>query len=248
MSNKIKLQEHATDLQSILDTINSLPEAGADAYAVIAVSYPEGSVCICSNGSETLELDNTVGYGFFLVPSDGEWTVTATDGTNSKSQSVSITAEGQFESVTLSFQLILFDGGDNTAVTGGWDYDGRETEPIITDELGLDIEDEGIKAWVDEYWILATVNKIDLSNYTKLCANITGLNVNGDGDEALLCVGNDIAWNSWPTARQLIEGTGKVTLDISDINSGHIALRLTIVSGAYSQWIGSVYASKIWLE
>lgn len=113
MSNKLKLQEHATDLQSILGTINALPEAGMDAYAVIAVTYPEGSVCTCSNGSETLELDNTVGYGFFLVPEAGTWTVTSTanDGTNTATQTVEITAEGQSVSVTLSFELVLFSDG-----------------------------------------------------------------------------------------------------------------------------------------
>lgn len=106
MSNKIKLQNNNTNLQAILETINTLPEA-ADAYAVIAVIYPEGSTCTCSNGSEVLELDNTIGYGFFLVPEASEWIVTSTDGTNSKSQSVSITSEGQFESVKIVYQLIL---------------------------------------------------------------------------------------------------------------------------------------------
>ena len=91
-------------------------QLGADAYAVIAVTYPEGSICTCSNGSETLELDNTVGYGFFLVPEAGTWTVTCTDGTNTRTRNVGIAIERQIESVTLSYNLILFD----SSVTSGW--------------------------------------------------------------------------------------------------------------------------------
>ena len=132
MSNKLKLQDHATDLQSILDTINALPEAGADAYAVIAVTYPEGGVCTCSNSSETLELDNTVGYGFFLIPNDGEWIVTVTDATDSaktKSQSVSITNEGQFETITLSYELVILTETDGLA--SGYSVSGKAVRPAI---------------------------------------------------------------------------------------------------------------------
>lgn len=219
-----------------------------ETIAVIKVTYPEGSVCTCSKDDKVLTLNDTDGQGFFLIPELGVWTVTATKGISSKSLDINIVSENQFEDITLSYQLILFDGEDKTSITGGWDYDGRDTEPIVTNRLGLDIEDDGSSAWVDEYWVLATVNKIDLSSYTKLCANITGLSIDGDEDEAVLCVVDSIAWNSQPTASQQINGTGTVELDISNISNGHVGLRLTIISNAYAQWIGSVYANKIWLE
>ena len=84
---------------------------GAKAFAVIGVTYPAGSVCTCTDGTKTLTLKDTGGQGFFLIPYAAAWTVTATDGTNTKAQSVEITSEGQSESVALSYVLYLIKNG-----------------------------------------------------------------------------------------------------------------------------------------
>lgn len=91
-------------------------------YAVIGVTYPSGATCTCTNGNKTLTAKDTTGKALFVIPSSGTWTVKAVKGSKSTSKAVSITAEGQIETVTLIFDLILFDGGDNTSVTGGWAY------------------------------------------------------------------------------------------------------------------------------
>ena len=94
--------------------------AGARLRAVIAVAYPEGSVCTCSNGTKTLKARDTSGKALFNV-TVGEWTVSCTDGSRTKSASVSITADGQSESVTLSYSLsIIVNGKFNQDVTGSW--------------------------------------------------------------------------------------------------------------------------------
>lgn len=84
---------------------------GAKAFAVIGVTYPAGSVCTCTDGTKTLTLKDTGGQGFFLIPYAAAWTVTATDGTNTKAQSVEITSEGQSVSVTLSYALYIIENG-----------------------------------------------------------------------------------------------------------------------------------------
>ena len=86
------------------------------------MTYPSGSVCTCTNGTLTLTAKGTGGKAIFVIPSAGTWTVKAVSGSKSTSKTVSITAEGQVKTVTLIFELILFDSGDNTAVTGGWEY------------------------------------------------------------------------------------------------------------------------------
>ena len=100
----------------------------ADPYAIIGVTYPAGSTCTCTNGSKTLTAKDTTGKALFVIPSAGTWTVTAVSGSKSTSKTVSITAEGQAETVALMFKLVLFDGsngGDVTSLTGGWDNDGH---------------------------------------------------------------------------------------------------------------------------
>lgn len=84
----------------------------ADPYAIISVTYPEGSVCTCSNGSVTLPAKDTSGKAMFVIPSAGTWTVKAVSGSKSKSKEISITAEGQVETVELTYELYLFSGSE----------------------------------------------------------------------------------------------------------------------------------------
>lgn len=94
--------------------------AGSKLFAAIGVTYPAGSTVTCTNGTKTLTAKNTSGQWVFAIPEIGTWTVTATDGTNTKSQSVSITSEGQFESVELRYALVIIENG--TPVQGyAWD-------------------------------------------------------------------------------------------------------------------------------
>lgn len=71
--------------------------------ATIAVTYPSGSTCTCSNGSTTLTAAGTSGSYTFTVPNSGTWTVTCTDGTSTATANVSITADGQSSSIALAY-------------------------------------------------------------------------------------------------------------------------------------------------
>ena len=91
--------------------------------SIIAVTYPEGSICTCTNRTKTLKAKDTSGTALFNVPSAGTWTVTAktTDGSKEKSVDVTITAAGQVESVTIIYVPYLYNHGDEcTDLTGGW--------------------------------------------------------------------------------------------------------------------------------
>ena len=108
----------------------------AAVYAVIGVTYPEGSVCTCSNGSVTLTAKDTTGKAMFVIPSAGTWTVTAVSGSDSASKAVSITAEGQVETVELSFALQIVKDG---VLVSGMNLDGllRAARPgILTQKDG----------------------------------------------------------------------------------------------------------------
>lgn len=134
-------------------------------YAIISVTYPEGSVCTCSSGSVTLAAKDTSGKAMFIIPSAGTWTVKAVSGSDNVSKAVSITAEGQVETVTLAYELVLFDGnggGDVTGITGGWQIikasgaSASVTETAIVFE-SISTENYGCK--------ILTSNKINFNNY-----------------------------------------------------------------------------------
>lgn len=86
---------------------------------LIAVTYPSGSICTCGGKAAK----DTSGYALFPVKA-GTYTVECHTSDNKKSKSTSVTVaesdKGKCKSVTLAYELILFDYGDNTSVTGGW--------------------------------------------------------------------------------------------------------------------------------
>ena len=89
--------------------------------ATINVTYPSGSTCTASDGSTTLTAPDTTGTWACVVSSAGTWTVSCTDGTNTASKTVTISADGEAVSVGLAYELLLFfDGNAYTDVTGGW--------------------------------------------------------------------------------------------------------------------------------
>lgn len=77
--------------------------------AFIQVTYPAGSVCKCTKGNDVLTAVGTSGSYTFTVSEPGEWVVSCTDGSDSDSQTVSITADGEEKSVSLGYQLYASD-------------------------------------------------------------------------------------------------------------------------------------------
>lgn len=98
----------------------------------INVSYPSGSTCTCSDGTTTLKDSGMSGSYSFTIPNLGTWTVTCSNGIESATATVSITSEGQTESVILSYNQIptftysgsysIQDDSGNilTTTTGDW--------------------------------------------------------------------------------------------------------------------------------
>ena len=110
-------------------TIMSGRRGGVRLFSVISVTYPAGSVCTCTKGTKTYKAKDTSGVALFAVPEAGEWTVSCTDGTQTKSASVSITTEGQAVNVTLNYLLYLYNAGDECQdITGGWAFQGNIPE------------------------------------------------------------------------------------------------------------------------
>lgn len=74
-------------------------------YATIVVEYPAGSTCTCSDGVTTLTAEDTSGTAVFAIPSNGLWAVTATDGSNTQSRTVTISYKGQGETVYINYGI-----------------------------------------------------------------------------------------------------------------------------------------------
>ena len=71
--------------------------------AQIAVTYPVGAVCTCSNGTTTFTAPNTSGSHTFTVSKAGTWTITAVGTYETKSANVNITTDKETQNVTIKF-------------------------------------------------------------------------------------------------------------------------------------------------
>ena len=194
--------------------------------AYINITYPANSTCtVKTSGGTTVASDSNTGSSTktwtVTVSATGTYTVTATligDSSKTKSQTVSITADGQSESVTLTYELVLFDkdaGINRTDLTGGFElYDGYVGFTYSGDSTG-------------GYGIMSGSKVVDIANYSTLVVE-TGDITAPQG--AYMGIASEPA--GWPdqvyskmTSKVSIGSNRKYTLDISSItSSAYIAL------------------------
>lgn len=223
--------------------------ASGDAYAVITVTYPAGSVCTCTDGSKTLKLKDTSGQGFFLIPYAATWTVKCYDGAdydsspNKKSKNVEITAEGQSVSVTLNYGVYLFKEGRGQITPFTSTNETNGTVSIGTNEIVLNYSSNS-----NGQVAVKTVNAVDLSNYSKLIFDAICNRTEKDNDwtKAVVAVDTNEINHALPasnldayTAMNPDGVRREYTIDISGFNTGYYI-------GAKGLIDGTIY--NIWLE
>lgn len=217
----------------------------AAVYAVIDVTYPSGSVCTCSNGSVTLTAKDTTGKAIFVIPSAGTWTVTAVSGSKSTSKTVSITAEGQVETVTLTYGLYIFKNG--SGLTSGYSIKSNSiiSAPTVSSDTiswSGNSESGGVAFYIDP--------AVALSGYTKLCFDFEcsynyggnygmGFGVGTDAATSLMITNTSWTAKVTSTAQGAI-ARNTVQCDISALTDSEYIK----VVGPYSA--GKIY--NIWLE
>lgn len=90
---------------------------GGGAFAMIFVNYPAGSTVTCTNSSGKKDISSTKTLFYVKKPSSGTsqtCVVTASLGTESDSQTITI-SEGQSQTVTLTYALVVWKNGDGLA-------------------------------------------------------------------------------------------------------------------------------------
>lgn len=89
----------------------------ADPYAFIIVNYPEGSTVSCTNSFGDKNLSTTQKL-FYIKKDATSCVVTATLGSQSTSATVTGIAEGSSKTITLSYELVLFENGVLSSALG----------------------------------------------------------------------------------------------------------------------------------
>ena len=194
--------------------------AGGAELPAIYVTYPAGSVCTCTNGSKTFTAKDTTGFWLFAGLEVGSWTVTATDGTETATKTVEITSEGQVESVELSYELYLYNYGDQCVdVTGGWATYHVTAGSYIRFESNYIAMGESASS--GRTATFGTVNKIDVTNYDtlKIVAEI-----DAGTNSVYVGVSDNKTSNKPEIAAKWIQNASKdtpIAVDISNVTGEH---------------------------
>ena len=177
--------------------------------ATISITYPAGFSCTCSDGATEFSAPDTSGTWACTVPNAGTWTVASTSGTDSDSEIVSITADGQSVSVELSYAKYLFKPNDACEdVTGGWSVDTQSESVTYGDELVIKSVNYYNSNRTEE---VHTNNQIDMTAYRTLQATCKA----SGGSATKLIV---LSGSSDVASGEIGATLGTVTVDVSALS------------------------------
>ncbi len=219
--------------------------------ATITVTYPANSTCTCSDGTTTLTDTNTGTSKktvTFTVPNTGNWVISCTDGTESTSETVSITVDGQTVTAELSYNLKLFDNGDQcTNTTGGWSNNGYTYNNAL---YSVDISDEKIELYGKDggFSGCGTGEMINLSGYSKIIIDIDVISTNSTYSPGTMVLASSKTINNSNIKVRYnfstTKGRKEYEFDISDVNYSVYLCAFAGGSTSYKTDIYAIYAKK----
>ena len=227
---------------------NIYVSSGTSFSATISITYPAGSTCTVTNYKKTWTAPNTTGSWTFKANEVGHYTVKAVSGSKSTSKTVSITAEGQVETVTLSYELVLFNNGVvsgyawNSSNNNGYG-DGKVSNGLIylygyTWDNNISLQ----PGWGE----IGISSAIDLSDYSTLKVRLNKID-SADGT-AKIQVGTTALGDNTATKKVTLTAGTTTSLDISSIaGSKYISLYAQSDTSTYGNMI-KAYFDKVWLE
>lgn len=221
-------------------------------FARISVTYPEGSICTCSNsdGSKILKDISTTGKVIFNVTEPDTWTIFCTDGSDSKNKSVSITTKNQVEYITIIYDYLIFDNGIVNDIT--WEKDSYQSTSVSNIiEIYSRHKSTNSSSSNKQIAYASTQNTVDLTKYNKLYFVVTSASSDANslgGAYTYVRVGisdNNGAGSTFGSAGSLTSykevcnsGTSDITeetifeLDISSV--GKVYVKVAAESNDYS--------------
>ena len=201
--------------------------------AYINITYPANSTCtVKTSGGTTVASDSNTGSSTktwtATVSATGTYTVTATligDSSKTKSVDVEITTDGQSKSVTLTYELVLFESGTGAMVELETYHDTYGTISITDDAITIG-KTQGINC---EVTVRSVV--LDLSEYNTLEVIINVSSIISDYPHNIGVIfetTNPLRGSEYFDfiSYQTISNKGEQTINIpvSSIDRGHFAM------------------------
>ncbi len=228
--------------------------------ATINVTYPVGSTCTMTNGTTTLTAPDATGTWACIVPNAGTWTVTITDGTDTASDTVSVTTDGQTVSITVGYSLVLYSFGTKKVTFTDGHNDGVGSGSISWRTSDVYFVGEGGSA-TSIYSAYTFTPLVDLTNYKTLKCRIASMSTNNTSQSSfVLGIANSadtklnrdgsISNGISKTSITATPSSNILTLDISTYDSmAAIIMGIQANNNAYQGCIRmSAVVTELWLE
>ena len=219
--------------------------------ATIAVTYPAGSTCSTTMGDITLNAPDTSGTWTCIVHYAGNWVFTCTDGTQTTTNTVTISTDGESKSLVLAYQLIFFDTNTTSIGYTACQNNNNTFIPFFQAGTGFVVDAVAVAGWcwAGTSWIIFDL--ADLSMYNTLIVNLSASS--GSGSRKLFITSTKTTFLErceMATFSNVIASidlnVGRNTLNISNISSGYVILAATTpnTSGAHTY----LTANNLWAE
>lgn len=191
------------------------------AFATINITYPADSSCTATDGVTTLTAPDTSGTWACVVPNAGTWKITVVD--KGWSESTVISAEGQSVDVDLSKCYLYKNGNQYESITGGLNgysigpSTSGSTRVSPTVAYGENTITVTVNLGSNSFTVgsLFVENTIDLTMCSRL--NINATSRSGNSGRIWIGVTKNRDDKYEPAAQSLIDSTGAVSLDISNL-------------------------------
>lgn len=171
----------------------------------------------------------------------GKFTVTATNGPHTKTETVLIDIAGVYEIEMILLLYLYNDGYECEDVTGGWDK--ISSDCVITkNDSNMTVTSSSFATGVRMNYF-STINAINLSGYKKLYADISM--INGASGYFYLGINDSRTEVHYKSTGYGDNSRSIVTLDISNI-SGNYYINPYVAARRDYQAVVTVY--KVWLE
>ena len=196
-------------------------------------AMPEDISVLSGERKKVLKAKDDRDKWVFNIPFSGSWTVSAELDGNKVEKTVAITAEGQTETVELAFVLSLFDGGDNTELTGGWGIKqvGGTNGGSLTVGETLSIKCAGESNDYTYGAYVHTKKTIDLTNISAITVKITAAKAEANAWAFGIKKSNTNAADDYD-ARFTFTEKGEKSLDVSSYSGAYYLYFRTSFSGA----------------
>lgn len=212
------------------------------AIVITGLKSTDTVTCVSGGKSYGATWDATNGRWEILKLPLGTFTVTATRGAETKTETVLIDIEGVYQ-IAISFILFLYKDGDMCEeVTGGWEKNSNLTLwtncPSANGTVTFNDDSIYLNAGDFKSAVASTKNKVSVDGYSKMCAEFGAMNQASQQCAASATNSGSITWTAVIHSTQ---SNQTLDVDISDL-SGEYYFNFASGNG---RWC---YYKKLWLE